>query len=397
VGAGTIVLSGLLGRHLAPRPESRDRIGLLAAGLAAVYPHLWLNDGLLLSESVTAFSVVLLMLCVERFRKAPSGWRAAHLGAAAALATLGRAELALFFPLIVIPLIAVVAGTTRARLERLVVSGVAALVLLGPWVGWNAVRFHRVELVSSGFGAAVNAGACDKSFYGPSTGYWGACAVSGPVTMAAPDAATVARWQTDAENAPDEVHAFFAEQFLRDVDDQGRLRDESDFDHESRSAAVEYFRSHQRELPRVVAARVGRIWNLYRPLQGIEFNASIDDRGMTGARLGFGTYWIFTGGAIAGLVALRRRRHPIWPYVMLAVEVTLAVALTYGIQRFRIPVDAVAPTLAAVGFAALYEWWRARRVCQASVGVCSCSPRRMASSSASTRVRSSSRDSSHEK
>jgi hypothetical protein len=352
LGAATVALSGLLGRRL-----GGDRVGLVAAALAAVYPHLWLNDALLLSETVTAFAVVLLMLTVERFRAAPSGWRAAEMGAATALATLGRAELALLFPLIVIPLVVVVRATPRQKLERLVACGAVAFVLLGPWMIWNVVRFHQPELVSSGFGPAINAGACDRSFSGPSLGYWGNCGIP-QAPLPTPDTETIARWQADPKGTQDEVHAFFSEHYSRDVDERGRLRDESDFDHDSRQAAFDYFREHTRELPKVVAARVGRIWNVYRPFQGIELNATIDDRGMFGARIGFATYWIYMAGAIVGLVVLHRRRHPIWPYVMLAVEVTLIVMLTYGIQRFRIPVDAVAPTLAAVAAVALWDRWR---------------------------------------
>ena len=349
VGAGTVALSGLLGRRLVD-----ERVGLVAAALAAVYPHLWLNDALLLSETVTAFAVVLLMLTVERFRASPSGWRAAAVGGATALATLGRAELALLFPLLAIPLVVLLRATPRQRVERLVACGAAALLLLGPWMIWNAARFHEPELVSSGFGPAVNAGACDPSFSGPSLGYWGNCGIT-QLALPTPDTETIARWQADPKGTQDEVHAFFNKHYSRDIDTRGRLRDESDFDHDSREAAIDYFRAHQRELPKVVAARVGRIWNVYRPLQGIRLNATIDDRGMFGARIGFVSYWIYLAGAVVGLVVLHRRRHPIWPYVMLAVEVTLIVALTYGIQRFRIPVDAVAPTLAAVAAVALYD------------------------------------------
>ena len=67
LGAATVGLVGLLGRRLAG-----DRAGLIAAVLAAAYPHLWLNDAALLSETAAAFAVVLAMLAVERFREQPS-------------------------------------------------------------------------------------------------------------------------------------------------------------------------------------------------------------------------------------------------------------------------------------------------------------------------------------
>ncbi len=52
---------------------------------------------------------------------------------------------------------------------------------------------------------------------------------------------------------------------------------------------------------------------------------------------------------------LRRRRRPIWPYLVLAGVVTFSVAITFGIQRYRIPVDAVLPALAAVGIDAVFR------------------------------------------
>ena len=53
LGTVTVLLVGLLGRALAG-----DRVGLLAAALAAVYANLWMNDGLLMSETLAALTTV---------------------------------------------------------------------------------------------------------------------------------------------------------------------------------------------------------------------------------------------------------------------------------------------------------------------------------------------------
>src|SRR5690606_22286082 len=47
VGTITVALLGLAGRE-----AGGDRVGLLAAGIAAVYPFLWVADGSLMSESL---------------------------------------------------------------------------------------------------------------------------------------------------------------------------------------------------------------------------------------------------------------------------------------------------------------------------------------------------------
>ena len=78
-GAVTIVALGLLGRRLAG-----DRAGLLAAGLAAVYPTLIAADGALMSETLYGALVALSLLAAYRLVDAPSAGRALVLGALAA-------------------------------------------------------------------------------------------------------------------------------------------------------------------------------------------------------------------------------------------------------------------------------------------------------------------------
>ena len=73
---------------------------------------------------------------------------------------------------------------------------------------------------------------------------------------------------------------------------------------------------HKSRVPVVVAARVGRIWDVYRPFQNVELN----DRSANGAvhvaswavLIG---YWLVLPFAIGGLVVLRRRRIPIFPFL----------------------------------------------------------------------------------
>ena len=59
--------------------------------------------------------------------------------------------------------------------------------------------------------------------------------------------------------------------------------------------------------------------------------------------------------SIAGLVVLRRRRIPIFPYFAIALSVTITVALSFGITRYRTPVDVVMPLL-AVAIDAFLRW-----------------------------------------
>ncbi len=199
LGAGVVIAVGFLGRRLAG-----DRAGLIAAAFAALFPYLWLNDGALLSESATALAVVLVLIAADRFRRDPSVWCAVQVGAAAALCALGRAELVLLLPFLVLPLVLTGGNLSsgRDRLVRLGAAAGAALVLLGPWVGYNLVRFDHPVTISNGLGATIAAGACDLAFHGELTGYWASCEIE-QASVPPPDPAVAERWKADpAGTAP---------------------------------------------------------------------------------------------------------------------------------------------------------------------------------------------------
>ena len=68
LGAGGVVLIGLVARRIAG-----PRAMLLAAFLGAVYPMLWINDGMLISESMYVPLVALTLLCAYRLWESPRG------------------------------------------------------------------------------------------------------------------------------------------------------------------------------------------------------------------------------------------------------------------------------------------------------------------------------------
>ena len=97
LGAFTVVLVGLLAREIAG-----DGVGLLAVGIAAVYPFLWVNDGLIMSETLTALTVAGALLLTYKLVRRPRLLTAAGLGAVCGLATLARAEVVLLAPLLAV-------------------------------------------------------------------------------------------------------------------------------------------------------------------------------------------------------------------------------------------------------------------------------------------------------
>src|SRR5262249_58937596 len=99
-----------------------------------------------------------------------------------------------------------------------------------------------------------------------------------------------------------------------------------------------YVRAHLGHLPVVVAARVGRVWGVYRPMQTEE----LDERGageQWPKTIGVVCFGALLGLGIVGLVLVRRRNLSVLPFASLAGVVTITAACFYGHPRFRVPVD----------------------------------------------------------
>ena len=84
-GTATVAVIGLVARRI-----GGDRVGLIAAALAAVYPNLWINDGLVMSESVSCLLIALIMLALLRWAAAPSWRRATAVPRSWSAARVGR-------------------------------------------------------------------------------------------------------------------------------------------------------------------------------------------------------------------------------------------------------------------------------------------------------------------
>ena len=100
IGTCTVALVGVAGRRIAG-----DRVGLVAAAIAAVYAGLWLYERALLSETFLFVVIALMLIVAYWFHERPSIRRAALLGAMSGLVAMTRSEEILLFPLLVLPLI----------------------------------------------------------------------------------------------------------------------------------------------------------------------------------------------------------------------------------------------------------------------------------------------------
>jgi 4-amino-4-deoxy-L-arabinose transferase-like glycosyltransferase len=306
VGAAAVAVIGLVARRLAG-----DRAGLVAAGLAALYPYLWINDAVALSESLLALTIALMLLAAYAFWRDPSPWRAAGLGAGITLVALTRAEGILLLPLLALPVAVMVPGLDpRRRLARVGAMALAAVVLAGPWVGYNLARFKEPAYLSTGSGVTLVDTSCDDVYSGPFIGWWSFSCI------------------------PDRIS-----------------NDEAVNDRKNREVALRYVRHHKSDLPKVVAARIGRMWGVFRPFQ----TAELDARGLNADRVGLFASYALIPLAIWGLVIIRRREQSILPMLALAAMVTVTAVIFYGAIRFRVPADVAIVVCAAVALDAAWS------------------------------------------
>jgi 4-amino-4-deoxy-L-arabinose transferase-like glycosyltransferase len=306
VGAAAVAVIGLVARRVAG-----DRAGLVAAGIAAVHPFLWINDADVLSESMLALTTAAVLLAAYAFWRHPSPWRAAGLGAGIALVALTRAEGVLLFALLALPLAVMTPGLDpRRRLARLGAMALGAVVLLGPWVGYNLARFEEPAFLSTGSGVTLVDTSCDDVYSGDFIGWWSFACI------------------------PDRLS-----------------NDEAVNDRENREVALRYVRHHESDVPKVVAARVGRMWGVFRPFQ----TAELDARGLNANRTGLIASYVLIPLGVFGLILLRRRRQPILPMLALAAMVTITAVIFYGALRFRVPADVAIVVCAAVAVDAIWS------------------------------------------
>jgi 4-amino-4-deoxy-L-arabinose transferase-like glycosyltransferase len=303
-GGGTILVLGLLGRRLAG-----DRAGLLAAGLAAVYPTLIAADGALMTESLYGVLAALSLLAAYRLVDAPGLGRALILGAVVGVAALARAEALLLLALLLVPLVRRPGGLRAAAAVCL-----AFAVVLAPWTARNWIAFDRPVIVATEGGETLAGANCDASYFGPNIGAW-------------------------------EVSC---------VRFSGRGNEAAALNAEGREG-IRYALDHLDRVPLVAAARLGRTWGLYHPFRTPEGRASWV------MHLGVALYLVLVPLAVYGFLVLRRRRVPVWILTAPFITVTLTTLVAYGSVRFRHSAELSLVVLAAVALDRLWAAGERRR------------------------------------
>jgi Dolichyl-phosphate-mannose-protein mannosyltransferase len=286
VGTAVVVLVGLVGRRL-----GGERVGLVAAGIAAVYPVLITADASLMSETLYGLFVVLAVLLAYRLIDRPTAWRAAALGGAIGLAALTRGEGLLLLPVLAVPV--AWRGGRDGRALRIGAVCLTTVLMIAPWTVRNHLALDRFVPISTNEGGVIGGANCSGTYHGEDLGYW----------------------RTDCLPVQDRPIA------------------KAEYAERGRERGIEYAREHAgRLLTVVIPVRVMRTWDLW---QTERQSTLVEGRDPGTWRAGVIGYFALLLLAAVGLVTMRRHGEPIWPLVSLLVLVTVSSIGGFGNPRFR--------------------------------------------------------------
>jgi 4-amino-4-deoxy-L-arabinose transferase-like glycosyltransferase len=311
VGLAVVVGVGLLARRVGGWWS-----GVTAAALAAIYPNLWMNDSLVMSEAPAALFVVVAVwfaLDLTDATHPPAVGHALCCGAAIGLAGLARSELVLLAPLLAL----VVWWSRRGADHRRPVRTVALLwsataIVLAPWVVANVVRFERPVLLTTNDGTTLLGANCQDAYYGSDIGGWSLfCVVEERSPLGEDPGVRSAR---------------------------------------HRRLAISYAGDHVGRLPLIAAARLGRGLDLV----GIDNQVSGDvgeERYRWASWSGVVSWWVM---AVLAAVGVRRVTVPArWVLLAPVVGVALTTLAFYGAHRIRAPMEPIVVVLAALALVSI--------------------------------------------
>lgn len=320
------VLNALLGGasvylvyRLAKRITADAGVGLLAAGIWAVYIAAYVYSAYVAKENLTVLLFLSQCLLVVRFNE----WRHPRVAALALGGLTGFHALAGSSSLAVVPILVWVVwthgnrGVRRAQVTAIFI--LAGLLAAAPWLARNAQVLGKPVLNSNG-GFNLYLGNNPAA-----TGYF--------VSIA--DTPLASDWHVLRRSG--ELHA----------------------DHAAGRAAIEYIRSHPLRTAALSVKKMVAFW--WPPLH--EGKRQVHPMENLLRKVWLGQYLAMVGLAFAGAWALpgtlRRRALPV---LAMIAAYALLHAIFYVIYRYRLPVIPPVAVLAAMAANEFVARWRTKRV-----------------------------------
>ncbi len=294
IGATTSWMVYILGSRLADR-----RLGLMAGFASALDPYSIEWAGYLLSEPLCALLTTASTWALLRARE-DKGWTGAW-GALCGLATLTRPNMAILLPLGLVCLPIWLSGTKRSRAIQCLVACVVFLLTLAPWTLRNYIVLHRWVPVTTMGGTVL----------------WES---NNPYVLADP---MVQGHALHAVNLPEA--------------EGSRGLSEVDLDAYNFRLALNYLRTHPRDIPRHLGVKFLRVWNLFPQVEPRAFR------------------WIATSIMVVFITLLPLGLWKAWtrcdemvmPFLIPIVAVTWTALIYWGDARIRAPAQPMTLVVAA--------------------------------------------------
>ena len=308
LAALAVVLVGLIGRRL-----FSDRVGLLAALAAAVYPYFVYLPSAQVSDNLVTFLLLVSVLALVWNTQRPTWWHAAVSGVFLGLCLLARPSLVTVVPALVAwPLFWRRRGALALLGRTILVVGVAVLTVL-PWTARNYAVTGQLVFVATGGGR--------QFWYGNS-----------PYA----DAST-----TENPEFPPELKArLFA------------LPDEPSREKLLYQEGVRFVKENP---GRALGLYVKKLGNLFQMSPSVHTGGSVGDSPPVRAAMAFVSAVLFGLSLVgAALVFAAGGRATVLP--LLVVSYCLGSAVFLTVMRYRLPVDPYLIVLAAAALGRIFRW-----------------------------------------
>ena len=325
-GAG-VGLVALLGRRF-----GGPAVGLTAAAIAALHPMWYQSAGVVMSESLHVVLVPAVLLAALRVVDSPALPRVVVLGGLIGVAALNRPEALGFAVLVGVPAIALSRLGLGAALRAIAVMGAVVVLVVTPWLVRNERQVGAVTMATNS-GKTLLGSNCDRAYEGPGLG----------------------GFDYDCQ--------FGAASYLVDVGPpDGGEWDARRFDDELGKAGRRFIEEHRDEVPRVVVARVARMWGLAFAEDQLAFDVS-EGRHRPSQRVGQWLHLVLLPLAVAGAVLGVRRGRAAETVVLVGIPVlvTGTTLLVYGGTRMRSGAEPTIAVMAAFALVAGVQALRDRR------------------------------------